>query len=213
MSQKGKIIKLLKGIINDVDMTEEQVHFLLNNYKDEDTIIGIYNTYQNYNDIFEKGIEMQNVKEKETRDLTSTIMYSDNIVSLSLYPIGTKYKEGTAILLKIPKKVFLKEQGILEYMDNGTFMIPKQFIIGAFNNKEVIENTNYDKDYDAAKLFKCKNEVVLCDKEILYSCFKKVYARNEFIKKIKEFLRKIGIIRDKLPLLEAPKEESITTEI
>ena len=97
---------LYKGMIKSVDATEEQLNFLLENYLDEDYIMGIHNTRSDHEVFFEVGLHNQTDMGKDSTDLTNTVMWSDNFASLMVYPNGDGNKRGnTAIILKIPKKV------------------------------------------------------------------------------------------------------------
>lgn len=168
---------LFKQLMPSVDMTEVQAEFLLENYLDEETILGIHNTISSdYGSFFEKGLYNQNSMGKNSEDLSNTVMYTDLFPGLMAYPNGDGENRGkTAIILKIPKKVFTHEQGIFEYLPSGYCIIPTQFIIGAFQDGKVFKNEKYDREYESQNAVKCKDSVKFQDKKLNAKIFRKLY--------------------------------------
>lgn len=139
----------MKDLLDNVDATDEQIDYLINMYSDEDTIVGIHNTFKEDLDIyFKNGIINANDIGEPVPVLSNTVMYSDILPVLLAYVNGDGQKrETTAIILKIPKNYFEGKQGILEKSDNGTIKIPPQYITGALQYGGVVKNPWYDKEY------------------------------------------------------------------
>ena len=199
--------KLLFGennIKNSISATQEQVKFLMDIYKDEDSIIGIHNTIADYKSIFEHGLYNYTSSDNKTADLSNTVMYSDCFSELVAYSNGNnELKEDTSILLKIPKEVFLHERGIFEKLQNDSYGIPPQYICAAFNKGRIIENPAYDKSYYSVDAEKCNDTITFLDKKINLKVFKQCYYDHKNIfSKIKDFIKSF---QKKPKLLEAPK--------
>ena len=204
--KKENLIQLYKELIPDIDATEEQIQFLLKEYRDNKSIIGIHNTFLNYPSFFDTGLQNYTFLNTKTKDLTNTIMYSDMLASLMVYPNGDgKRREGTAIILKIPKKVFTQEQGILETLKDGKYGIPPQFIRAAFYDGKVIENTaSYDENYESETADLCENTVKMNDKNFQIKVFKQVYYQKESL--WQKWKRKVKLIsKNKIKTLDEAK--------
>ena len=177
--------------------------------------MGIHNTsISEYESFFEKGLYNQTSMGKDTDELSNTVMYSDNFMSLMAYPNGDGEKRGeTAIILKIPKKVFTHQQGIFETLPDGRYGIPTQFILGAFQNGEVVTNERYDKQYESDIAIKCEDRINMQDKELHAQTFRKVYASKRRKDKIINFIKRItGRKQKQLSLPEGEKSrEDVTT--
>ena len=185
MAKDKSLKNLYKDMLYSVDMTQEQLNFLLENYLDEDTIIGIHNTSFDYNSFFRDGLYNQTSMGGNSVELANTIMYTDLLCGLAVYPNGDGNKRGnSAIILKIPKKVFTKEQGIFETLPNKRYGIPSQFIVGAFQGGKVFTNEKYDKEYKNEEAIKCIDEVIMQDKKMNVKIFHQVYTPK--IKRIKQ---------------------------
>lgn len=178
MNKERTIEKYYKRVLKSVDATDEQINYLLTQYVDEKYIIGIYNTELDYSIFFEDGIYDE--ENQEIEQISNIVMYSENLENLLIYPNGDgKKREKTAIILKIPKKVFSKEQGIIEKLENGRFGIPKEYIIAAFCNGKVIKNNKYDKYYNSEMSLKCKDQMPIeMNKKLEADIFKKAYSKS-----------------------------------
>ena len=159
--KKRDYINITKDLLDSIDIKDEQIDYIIRMYADEDTIVGIHNTFKKDTDVyFKNGIMNTNDIGESVSSLSNTVMYTDMLPTLLAYANGDGEKrEKTAIVLKIPKKVFEKEQGIFEKLDNGTIVIPPQYITGALQDGHVIENPQYNKDYIPPE------DSIMCDKD------------------------------------------------
>ena len=179
-----------------VDATEEQLKFLTEHFKDVDYIIGIHNTYIPPDDILKNGLHNYTSVYNKTNEITNTVMYSGQLISLAMYPNGDGNKrEETAIILKIPKDVLMQKQGIFEVLPDGKYGIPSQFILGAFQDGKVIENPKYDKGYNNPNAEFCRKEANIYefDRNLQIDAFWAEYeAWEKSIKnKIGKFIQKL----------------------
>jgi hypothetical protein len=150
--------KTVRRYMRGVDATEAQLDFLIEQYGDTDCVVGIHNTYVEHENFFKVGLRNQTDLYQNSDDLSNTVYYSKMLVTLSIYPNGDGQKrEQTAIILKIPKKVFTHEQGIFEKLPDGSYGIPSQYIVGAFSDGKVIENEKYEKGYNNPEAVKCSD--------------------------------------------------------
>ena len=173
---------MIREFIEDgsVTATDEQIKFLIDMYLDEDCVVGIHNTNIPSTPILKNGLHNYNSRFEETRDLSNTVMYSGTLIALAMYPNGDgKRREDTAIILKIPNKVFSHEQGIFEMLPDGNFGIPSQFIVGAFSDGKIILNPAYQKDYNNPDAIKCEDEINVSDRKQQKKIFMREYNRNK----------------------------------
>ena len=149
---KRKYTKIYKNMLDNVDINEEQVEYLINLYSDEDCIVGIHNSeFVEPESFFEDGLYNYNDLNMKKEDLSNTVYYNDLLPPLLMYPSGGNTRGGTAILLKIPKDVFEKKQGIFEDLNDNMYGIPPQFIVGAFYEGKILENEKYDRVYSSRR--------------------------------------------------------------
>ena len=173
---------MVREFIEDgnVTATDEQIRFLTEIYLDEECIVGIHNTRVPSDPILKNGLHNYNSRFEETRDLSNTVMYSNTLIALAMYPNGDgKQRDETAIILKIPKKVFSQEQGIFETLPDGNFGIPTQFIVGAFSDGKIILNPSYQKEYNNPEAIKCENNIDNSDRKTQKKIFMREYNRNK----------------------------------
>jgi len=175
--------KYIHKCMKSVDATESQLEFLINQYSDDRSVVGIHNTIWDYESFFSKGLRNQTSMYSNSCELANTVYYSESLISLAMYPNGDgKKRQETAIILKIPKSVFTHEQGIFEALPDGSYGIPSQFIVGAFVNGEVMENPNFQKEYNNPNAVKCNDpDYVTKEKnqDFQIEIFKKEYQRKK----------------------------------
>ena len=180
-----------------MNLTPDQVSFLLTQYADEDCVIGIHNTRGiGHETFFDTGLRNQTSMYDESNDLTNTVNYSDNLWTLLAYSnLNQNVPGNLSILLKIPKKVLEKENGIFEKLPDGFHGIPTQFIVGAFEGENVFENENYDKNYYNENAIKIEDNTKFhyFEKEKDTKLFMEEYNKSQNSVKdiIKRFIRKI----------------------
>lgn len=193
-----KYRELTREFVEHVCATDEQLEYLIKQYSDTDCVLGIHNTEVDYDNIFKVGLQNQTDMGVNADDIANTVYYSKILCSLAMYPNGDGEKRGrTAIIVKIPKKVFTHEQGIFETLPDGSYFIPTQYIVGAFSEGTVVDNPNYQKGYNNPEAIKCddpdynNNDV---DKPIQIEAFKKEYKRyksGSIIKRVANFIERI----------------------
>lgn len=189
--------KEYKALIKELSLSPEQVSYLLTQYTDEDCIIGIHNAkYIPRDNFFKTGLRNYTSMDEESNDLSNTVNYSDNLWTLLAYcNLNNESSDNISVILKIPKKVIEKEQGIFERLPDEYYGIPSQFIVGAFENGQVFDNENYDKYYNNENAIKeGENFKVIYNNKIENAdLFTKQYNKaNETIKdRIKRFFKKI----------------------
>lgn len=193
MTKEEILVNIYNRYIPEIDATDEQIKFLLKEYKDEKSVIAIHNTDLGYETFFNIGLKNstyanQTYESERTRELSNTTMYTNSLAALLAYPNGDgKNRGNTAIILKIPKSVFEHKQGIFEVLEDGTYGIPPQFIKAAFSEGRVIENTiSYDKKYNSREAELCEDTIKMEDKKLQAKIFKKLYyRRNNWREKIR----------------------------
>ena len=196
--QSRRLKKIYKDVLKNVNATEQQLEFLLQNYIDEDYIIGIHNTLvTDYNCFFINGLHNRTSLGSKVADLSNAVFYDDIFAGLLYYiNINGKNKNNTSIILKIPKKVFLKEQGIFEELRDGNYGIPPEYIIGAFQGGNVIKNNLYNANYISLNAINCVDNIVMQNKKINALIFKNFYdKKNNNIKN--RFLNFIQSLKNK----------------
>lgn len=211
MTKEDVLVDIYKRYIPEIDATDEQVKYLLKEYKDEKSVIAVHNTSLGYENVFDIGLRNstyanQTYNGEKTQELSNTIMYTNSLAALLAYPNGDgKYRGETAIILKIPQSVFEHKQGIFEVLKDGTYGIPPQFIKAAFYDGKVIENTiSYDKKYNSREADLCEDTIKVEDKKLQVKIFKKLYyKRNNWIEKIR------NLFKNKTKYLPEPKQENI----
>lgn len=212
-----KYRKLTREFVGRICATDEQIEYLIKQYSDIDCVLGIHNTEADYDNIFNVGLRNQTDMYQNADDLANTVYYSKLLSSLAMYPNGDGKKRGrTAIILKIPKKVFTHEQGIFEILPDGTYGIPTQFIVGAFTEGMVVDNPNYEKSYNNPEALKCNDPDYNnndADKPIQIDAFEKEYKKyksNSIVKRVVNFIERIrGRKRQAaMPPAEVNKNES-----
>lgn len=186
--------KAFKSMIDNKTISEQQENYLKNLYADEDSIIGIHKT-GTFESIFENGLHNYTSMDKASNDLSNTVMYSDLLPVLISYSSGANNDERypTSIILKIPKKVFNKEQGIFETLKDNTHGIPSEFIACAFENGKIIENPLYNKEYISDKAQLCEDSIAFQNKKELINLYdecKRGSLFNQIMNKIKNVLNK-----------------------
>ena len=192
-----KYRELTRDFVGNVCATDEQLEYLIKQYSDTDCVLGIHNTETAYENIFDVGLRNQTDMFRNADDLANTVYYSKILCSLAMYPNGDGKKRGrTAIILKIPKKVFSHEQGIFETLPDGSYVIPTQFIVGAFTEGTVVANPNYEKSYNNPEALKCDDPDYNNDedKPIQIDVFKKEYKRyksNSIVKRVINFIERL----------------------
>lgn len=211
--EKKELRKDYRKLIKDLNLTPDQVAFLLTQYVDEDFIIGIHNTMAGYDNIFKQGLRNQNSQYKNTDELANTINYNDKIWTLLAYAnLQQSVGYRQSIILKIPKKVFSQEQGIFEELPDGFYGIPSQFIVGAFEDGQVIENEKYDREYsnpEAGKISQGES-VVYRNKQERADLFMEEYNRfyNSRRSRFSKFIKRIfGGKKEKTLMLESGEEQ------
>lgn len=87
MDKKGKkqVRKQFRELIKNLDLTPDQVAFLLTQYADEDFVIGIHNTRAGYENILNAGLRNQNSQYQNTNEIANTVNYNDSLWPLLLY--------------------------------------------------------------------------------------------------------------------------------
>ncbi len=195
-----------KNYIEHVCATDEQLEYLIKQYSDMDCVLGIHNTEMGFENIFRIGLRNQTYMYRNADDIANTVHCSRLLSVLAMYPNGDGKERGrTAIILKIPKKVFSHEQGIFETLPDGSYGIPTQFIVGAFTDGKVIENPAYEKEYNNPDALICEDpdyENNDWDKPIQVKAFRKVYKKFKSIslrERIARFIERIK--RGKQPKL------------
>ena len=215
-----KYRELTREYIGHLCATDDQIEYLIKQFSDEDCVIGIHNTGISYENIFKVGLYNQTDGMENSEDLTNTVNYSNLLPVLAMYPNGDGKKRGkTAIILKIPNEVFTHEQGIFEQLQDGCYVIPTQFIVGAFMDGDIIENPNYQKGYENPDAIVCQDpDYCLYDsnKSIQVEVFRKEQKRyrNSLKSRITRFLEKIKSGKDlkKLPPTEEIEESKSGSE-
>lgn len=203
--------RFTRGYMRSIDATEPQLDFLIEQFSDNDCVVGIHNTFLEHENFFKVGLRNQNSLYQKSSDLSNTVYYSKMLITLAIYPNGDgKKREQTAIILKIPKKVFTREQGIFETLPDGSYGIPSQFIVGAFADGNVIQNPKYEKEYNNPDAIKCSDpdDVVQDNKSsIQVEAFKIEYKKykNSFRNKIARIIENFRN-RKKLAQLPAADE-------
>lgn len=127
-----------------VSLTNQQYYFLKRIYLKDGFKIGLHNTYISANTIFENGLYNQNSMGKDSNDLTNTVFLTSHFINLLPY----HDKNNTTILLLIPEDVINEKQGLFEYLKNGIWGIPTEFIIGAFEGENLVLNDKYNPLYN-----------------------------------------------------------------
>lgn len=210
--------KSYKHTIKNMDATSKQAIFLLNQYQDEECIIGIHNTFQDHEYFFESGLHNYTSLNQPSTDLSNTVMYSDNLRSLMPYPNGDGKKRGnTAIILKIPKKVFSHEQGIFETLSDGYHGIPPEFIVAAFQHGEIIPNEKYDKNYYSENAIKCIDTIHLQDRALHSKAFQETYnahykEKNSWKNRFLNFIANLKNNKNTLSLPSGKEPSHATTK-
>ncbi|MBQ3408248.1 MAG: hypothetical protein IJH12_03475 [Clostridia bacterium] len=207
---KKRLRELLKK--GNIRLTDEQVKFLIDLYSDEECSVGIHNTWVPYESILEDGLHNYNSMWEESNDISNTVMYSSWIDALTMYPSGwSESREDTAIILRIPNKVFSREQGIFEKLPSGNYGIPSQFIVGAFFKGKVIQNPHYEKDYNNLNALVCRedNDVNPVDRKKIIEVYTQEYNRykNSIGNKIKTIIERIKNKSKSNTLLPAGQQE------
>ena len=208
-----------KELSKKLELTPDQVSFLLTQYGDEDCVIGIHNTWGiGHQAFFNTGLRNQTSMYEESNNLTNTVNYSDNLWTLLAYSnLNQKVPDNLSILLKIPKKVLEEKQGIFEKLPDGFHGIPTQFIVGAFGDGKVFKNENYDKNYYNENATKIEDGLPLhyFEKEKDTNLFIDEYNKSQYTFKdiIKRFIRKItGKDKEEMLLLNSGEENEKTNE-
>lgn len=187
--------KEYRKLAAELNLTSEQIAFLLAQYTDNDCIIGIHNTIYGYENIFRVGLYNQNSSGLNTAELSNTVNYNDSLDALLKYiNMQQELESGQSIILKIPKKVFEQDQGIYEKLPDGVYGIPSEFIVGTFENKEIIKNEKYDKSYNNPNADKNNpsEHVIYCNKLEQADLFMEEYNRvhTSLKSRFKNFIQK-----------------------
>ena len=195
-----------KDLVEEIILNPKQIDYFIDLYRDNDKILGIHKTLNEYKAFFKKGLFNQNSMNINSDDLSNSIYYSTNLIPLLSY---VKESEERAIILKIPKDVFTNKQGIIEKDKFGKYYIPTQFIFAAFQDGEIYVNPYYDENYVNEDAIKCWDNQKITDfdrgKQIKnYRKYEKKYKRPKISDKIKTFFNKF---LKKQKALEEPEEE------
>ena len=212
--EKRQYIKIYKSLLESISATDEQIHFIEEQFADESSVVGIHNTYFEHKNFFDVGLRNYNSDYKNTNDLTNTVMYNTNLAVLLCYPNGDGIKrEKTAIILKIPKEVFEHKQGIFQNLKDKTYGIPPEYIVGAFEDGKVIKNPSYNRDYNNKEAAVCKDSVEsikeLQERQEQLKYFNSYYYKTNPIKSFFNSVRDSFLGRKKAPLALSAENKTI----
>ena len=134
---------------NSIQLTKEQFSFLKELYLKDGYIIGLHNThYPNVNSFFENGLYNNNYFGTKSESLTNTVMVSTLFGALIPY----HHRNYITLILLLPEKIIKGEEGIFEDFEHGYWGIPPEYIVGAFTDGKIIQNTkNYNPNYHNKK--------------------------------------------------------------
>lgn len=150
--EKIDLKEFIKDFVNQSDLTEEQFEFLKDLYLQDKKIIGLHNThYDDVNSFFKKGLTNNTgyLGEKST-SLTNTVYPSTQFFPLLTY----HHPRYTTIILLLNEDIIQGKEGIFKDLDNEYYGIPKEYIVGAFQNGKVYKNPNFRKNYKDSSALK-----------------------------------------------------------
>ena len=210
MNKKTK--EFWKKMVEEIEVTPEQTDYLIDLYKDEDSIIGLHKTNQNHESFFISGLTNHNWLGQPNYDLSNTVYYSELLINILHYH---QNNGSTCIVLKIPKDVFDGKQGIFEEGELGN-SIPKEFIVGALRNGEIYQNPNYKKEYKSENAINAEETTITYyNKQEQIDEYKKLSKKTTLEKiteKLKVFWNRIAKKQKELPTYEEKKETKNTLD-
>lgn len=137
--------EFIKGFVIQSDLTEEQFEFLKDLYLQDKKIVGLHNThYDDVNSFFKNGLTNNTgyLGEKST-SLTNTVYPSTQFFPLLTY----HHPRYTTIILLLNEDIIEGKEGIFKDLDNEYYGIPKEYIVGAFQNGKIYKNPNFRENY------------------------------------------------------------------
>ena len=137
-------------------ITDEQLQYLLEAYKEPGYVIGTHKSGGTHIKIFEEGLNNQDDLQKNDADLTNTVTPINNLASIGTYThLGDD--RNSVIIIKIPYKAFSGEEPLYKIKEDGGIAIPPEFILGSFEKDKIYHNENY--------IGKCKTATVHYDND------------------------------------------------
>lgn len=157
--------EFIKDFVNQSDLTEEQFEFLKDLYLQDKKIVGLHNThYDDVNSFFKKGLTNNTgYLAKKSTSLTNTVYPSTQFFPLLTY----HHPRYTTIILLLNEDIIQGKEGLFKDLDNEYYGIPKEYIVGAFQNGKVYKNPNFRKNYKDSSALKTtdKGSYVIRTKE------------------------------------------------